>query len=66
MATRILRNSLLVACLIGVVGCASTETDDESYVADRKRTPSAQEAARVLGCTEDEVAVCVQTKLRVR
>ena len=65
MATRIASNLLVVGCLLGMLGCASTDVDEDGFVADRKRPPSAQEAARILGCNDDEVAICIQTNCEI-
>ena len=65
MATRITSQLLVAGCLLGVLGCASTDVDEDGFVADRKRPPSAEEAARVLGCTDDQAAVCIQTNCEI-
>ena len=44
-----------------MLGCASNETEDDDYFANRNKIVSTEEAARLLGCDHDEVAVCIQT-----
>ena len=61
MATKIIGACLLVVSLFGVLGCASNETEDDVYFANRNKLVSTHEAARLLGCDHDEVAVCIQT-----
>ena len=61
MITRTLGKSLLAVCLFSVFGCANTGTEEDTHRADRVRPASAEQAARMLGCTHDEVAVCIQT-----
>lgn len=61
MATMKLSKCLLVVGVFALAGCATTETESDEYYADRKRSPSAEEAARALGCADDEVALCIQT-----
>ena len=42
--------------VLSLCGCSSTETQPR----EKHRYPTAQEAANVLGCTEDEVAMCIE------
>lgn len=61
MTMKTLGKSLLAVCLFSLFGCANTGTEEDTYQADRVRPASAEQAARMLGCSHDEVAVCIQT-----
>ena len=65
MATRITSKFLIVGCLLGMLGCASTDVGEEDYVADRKRPVTPVEASKLLGCNDDEVAICIQTNCEI-
>ena len=65
MATKIIGTSLLVVSLFSVLGCASNETEDDSYFVNRTKIVSTDEAARILGCSHNEVAVCIQTNCEI-
>lgn len=61
MATKIIGTSLLVVSLLSVLGCASNKTEDDIHFSNRTKIVSTEEAARLLGCGHEEVAVCIQT-----
>ena len=61
MTTRIIGKGVLAICIFSTFGCANTETEEDSYQAERKRPVSAEQAAKLLGCGDDDVAVCIQT-----
>jgi len=65
MAIKTLSKSLLVVSLFSLIGCASTDTESDSYTANRMKSPTAQEAARVLGCSHDEVAICIEVNCEI-
>jgi len=46
---------VLVVCALSSYGCASIATDP----LEENRTPGAEDVARALGCTEEEIAICV-------
>jgi len=45
---------LLAICLIGLTACASSEPNEQA------REPSASEVAKLIGCSSDEVALCIE------
>ena len=45
---------MLAICLISLTACASSEPYEH------EREPSASEAAKLLGCHSDEVAMCIE------
>ena len=48
---------MLIVCAFSSYGCASTPDDP----VERTRMPSPEEAASVLNCADDEIAICIQT-----
>ena len=57
MGAHLTRNALVAAVCLAFGACAT----DSSYPARQVTQTTPQEAARLLGCQDDEIAFCVET-----
>ena len=50
-----MRDLFTICCIVGLGGCATTEPEPR----DQHRYPTAQEAAISLGCSDEQLAMCI-------
>ncbi len=58
-AERVIRKCLLIIFAASLVACASTEPNS------RTPEPTAAEVAKLIGCTSDEVALCIEVNCEI-